>query len=135
MRWKINYLKEDNIVVVKTSGIITWEDNKQMSREALAASLKHGTNRVLVDHRAIQPNLSVLQIDNLPGMFREIGIGPKCRVAVLFDPTSPRSSNFTFFQHISIIASLQCRVFSERTEAMAWLKSDNMPDEIPAQNR
>ena len=126
MRWEIDYLKEDDIVVVNTSGIITWEDNKQMSRKALAASIRHGTNRVLVDHRAIQPNLSVLQIDNLPGMFREIGIGPECRVAVLFDPASPRSSNFTFFQHVSIIASLQCRVFSELVEALAWLKSGSL---------
>jgi hypothetical protein len=123
MRWEIDYLKEDGIVAVTTSGIITWEDNKQMSREALAASIKHGTNRILVDHRAIQPNLSILQIDNLPGMLREIGIGPECKVAVLFDPTSPRSSNFTFFQHVSVIASLQCKVFSEHAEAIEWLKS------------
>lgn len=135
MRWEIDYMKEDDIVTVKTSGIITWEDNKQMSREALADSIRHGTNKVLVDHRAIQPNLSVLQIDNLPEMFREIGIGPECRVAILFDPASPRSGNFTFFQHVSIIASLQFRVFSEHAEAIEWLKSDNTPDRIPAKSR
>lgn len=135
MRWEIDYLKENDIVTVKTSGIITWEDNKQMSREVLADSIRHSTKRVLVDHRAIQSNLSILQIDNLPAMFKEIGIGPECRVAILFDPASPRSGNFTFFQNVSIIASLQFRVFSEHTEAIEWLKSNNKPDKIPAKNR
>jgi hypothetical protein len=131
MKWEIEHNKKDGIVVVKTSGLITWDDNKIMTQEAFATAKHHGTKKVLVDHRLLQANLTVLQIDNLPGLFREIGIGPEYKVAILFDPASPRSSNFTFFENISIISSLQFRVFSEPAEAIEWLKAET---EKPAKN-
>jgi hypothetical protein len=124
MRWEIEHNKKDGIVVVKTSGLITWDDNKIMTQEAFAATKHHGTKKVLVDHRLLQANLTILQIDDLPKLFKEIGIGPEYKVAILFDPVSPRSNNFTFFQNISIISSLQFRVFSEETEAIEWLKTE-----------
>jgi len=123
MKWQIEHNKKESILVVKTSGLITWDDTQLMSREALAAAIKHNTKKVLVDHRLLQTNLTVLQIDNLPKLFKDIGIGPEYKVAILFDPASSRSSNFTFFENISIISSLQFRVFSELAEAIKWLKT------------
>jgi SpoIIAA-like len=124
MKWEIEHNKKEGILVVKTSGLITWDDNLLMAQEALTAAIKHKTQKVLVDHRLLQANLTVLQIDDLPGLFREIGIGPEYKVAILFDPASPRSGNFTFFQNVSIISSLQFRVFSEIAEAIEWLKTE-----------
>ena len=124
MKWEIEYNKKDGIVVVKTSGLITWDDNLLMTQEALAAAQKYPTKKVLVDHQLLQANLTVLQIDDLPKLFREIGIGPEYKVAILFDPASPRSSNFTFFENVSIISSLQFRVFSELARAIEWLKTE-----------
>jgi hypothetical protein len=124
MKWEIDYRKEDGIVVVKTSGLITWDDTKLMTQEAFAAAKQQGTKNVIVDHRQLQANLTVLQIDNLPKLFKETGIGPEYKVAILFDPASPRSSNFEFFQNVSIISSLQFRVFSEPAGAIEWLKAE-----------
>jgi hypothetical protein len=131
MKWEIEH--KDGIVVVKTSGLITWDDNIIMTQEAFAATKLHGTKKVLVDHRLLQTNLTILQIDDLPKLFKEIGIGPEYKVAILFDPASPRSSNFAFFQNISIISSLQFKVFSELAEAIEWLKAKN-ETEKPAKN-
>jgi len=124
MKWEIEHNKKDRILVVKSSGLITWDDNKIMTQEAFAAAKRHGTKKVLVDHRLLQTNLTVLQIDDLPKLFKEIGIGPEYKVAILFDPASPRSSNFVFFQNVSIISSLQFRVFSETAKAIEWLKME-----------
>jgi hypothetical protein len=96
-----------------------------MAQEAFAAAQKYNTKKVIVDHRQIQPNLSVLQIDDLPRMFKSLGIGPEYKVAILFDSASPKSGNFTFFQNVSIISSLQFRVFSEPAEAIEWLKEED----------
>ena len=131
MKWQIEHNKNEGIVVVKTSGLITWDDNKIMTQEAFAAAKHHGTKKVLVDHRLLQTNLTILQIDDLPRLFKEIGIGPEYKVAILFDPASPRSGNFTFFENVSIISSLQFRVFSEPAEAIGWLKTET---EKPAKN-
>ena len=133
MKWQIEHNKKEGIVVVKTSGLITWDDNKIMTQEAFAAAKHHGTKKVLVDHRLLQTNLTILQIDDLPRLFKEIGIGPEYKVAILFDPASPRSGNFTFFENVSIISSLQFRVFSESAEAIKWLKMENETGK-PAKN-
>jgi len=131
MKWQIEHNKKEGIVVVKTSGLITWDDNKIMTQEAFAAAKHHGTKKVLVDHRLLQTNLTILQIDDLPRLFKEIGIGPEYKVAILFDPASPRSGNFTFFENVSIISSLQFRVFSEPAEAIECVKTET---EKPAKN-
>ena len=38
MKWEIEHNKKDGIVVVKTSGLITWDDNLLMTQKALAAA-------------------------------------------------------------------------------------------------
>jgi hypothetical protein len=123
MKWEIDYKKEDGIVIVKTSGLATWDDIKLMTQETFAAAKHHNTKKALVDHRLLQTNLTILQIDDLPKLFRETGIGPEYKVAILFEPTAPRSGNFTFFENVSIISSLQFRVFSVLSEAIEWLKA------------
>jgi SpoIIAA-like len=133
MKWEIEHNKKDGILGVKTSGLITWDDNRLMAQEALAAAKHHEIKKVLVDHQLIQANLTILQIDDLPKLFKEIGIGPEYRVAILFDPASPRSGNFTFFENVSIISSLQFRVFSELAEAIEWLKVEGETKK-PAKN-
>lgn len=125
MKWEIEHNKKDGIVAVKTSGLITWDEIKLMTQEAFAAAKHHSTKKVIVDHRQLQANLTILQIDDLPKLFRETGIGPEYKVAILFDPASPRNGNFTFFQNVSIISSLQFRVFPEPAEAIEWLKTED----------
>jgi hypothetical protein len=96
-----------------------------MAQKALAAARHHETKKVLVDHRLLQSNLTILQIDDLPKLLKEIGVGPEYKVAILFDPMSPRSGDFKFFQNVSIISSLQFKVFSEHGEAIEWLKAED----------
>ena len=124
MKWEIKYNKKDGIVAVKTSGLITWDENKLMAQEVLAAAKYHTTKKVFVDHRLSKPDLSILEIDELPSLLKQIGVGPEYKVAILFDPASPQSDNFTFFQNVSTISSLQFRVFSESAEAIEWLKAE-----------
>jgi hypothetical protein len=132
MKWEIEH--KDGIVFVKTSGLITWDENKLMAQEAFTAAKHHCTKKVLVDHRLLQANLTVLQIDDLPKLFREIGIGPEYKVAILFDPESHRSGNFTFFENVSIISSLQFRVFSELAKAIEWLKTETETKQLKTNN-
>jgi hypothetical protein len=131
MNWEIEHNKKEGILTVKTSGLITWEEIRQMTEESFAVAKQHNTKKVLVDHRLLQANLSILQIDDLPKMFKGLGIGPEYKVAILFDSTSPKSGNFTFFQNVSIISSLQFRVFSKPAEAIEWLKEGDAIKNTP----
>jgi hypothetical protein len=64
MKWEIDYLKEDGIVYIKTSGQATWEGNKKMSQEGLTLGRKNNTCKYIIDHRNMEHGLSVLQVDD-----------------------------------------------------------------------
>ncbi len=123
MDWEIEYLKEDGIISVKTSGPVNWEKNRQMSKEALALGRKSGVHKFLVDHRDMEHGLSILQVDDLPQMFVEIGVSYEDKVAIIFNPGLPRSNLFPFFEDVAFLKSLRFRVFNDPDEAFGWLKS------------
>ena len=68
------------------------------------------------------PDFTVLQIDDLPKTLKELGVGPDMRIAAIFDPSSPKASEYIFFRNVATIMSLQVEQFSDRKEAIAWLK-------------
>ena len=131
MDWSVYYLEQDGLVFAKTSGLINWDKNKRLSEEALSIGRKYGTNRFLIDHRDGMLNLSILEIDDIPKMFREIGVGPKDKIAILYKPDSSHSSEFVFFQNVSLLSLLQVKVFADKEQALAWLKSNSLVDSRP----
>jgi hypothetical protein len=123
MKWKIDYIEDHGIVKVKTSGQMRWDDKIKLSEETLAAGRQKNVNAFLVDHKEAAFGLSVLEIDRLPAMFKDIGFGPKDKMAILVNPESPNSNLFTFLQNVFDINSLQIKVFTNPAEADAWLKN------------
>ena len=125
MEWTINRLEKDNIICMKTLGPADWDQNKKMCEEAFSLAQKHGSHRFIVDHRKLEHGLSILQIDDIPEMLKQIGVTPQDKVAMLFDPASPISDAVKFFRDAAFLASLQLRIFSDKDKAIAWLKAEN----------
>jgi len=124
MKWTIEYLEKDGIVAAKINGIMDWEQHKEFAEELYPLARKKGSNRILIDFREMIPDFTVLQIDDLPKMLKELGVGPDLRIAAIHDPSSPKAGEFTFFRNVATIMSLQVQQFSDRKEAIAWLKSE-----------
>ena len=124
MKWTIKHLEKDGIVTVKTFGQVSWDENKQLSEQALSMGREKSVRKFFVDHRQMEHGLTILQVDELPEMFKEIGVTSEDMVAILFDANSPMSDTFEFFMNAASIESLHFRVFTDQDEAVAWLKSD-----------
>jgi hypothetical protein len=124
MEWKIDYLEKDNIASVKTFGLADWDLNKQMSEEVLAAGRAKGSRRFLIDQSKIEHGLSLLQVDGIPAMLKQIGVTPDDKVAVVFNPSPQMSNAFKFFRDVSFLEGLAVRIFTKPEEATEWLKSD-----------
>jgi hypothetical protein len=122
MKWEIDYIEDHGIVKVKTSGRIGWDDKIKFSEEMLAAGRSKNVNAFLVDQQETAFGLSVLEVDRLPDIFRNIGFSVKDKMAILVNPESPNRNLFTFLQNVFTINSLQIRVFTDPDEATAWLK-------------
>jgi hypothetical protein len=122
MKWTIDYLEKDKIVCVKTSGLMDWDQHKKFCEEVFPFAIRHGSHKVFIDFRDMVPKFTVLQIDDLPKLLKEVGVGPEFRIAGLYDESSPHSSEFTFFKNASFLESIKVQYFTEKDEAIAWLK-------------
>jgi len=124
MDWKIDYLKEDGIVHTKMSGIVTWDENKKMGEEIFSFARSRDAHRFLLEHPQIEHRLSFLQIDDLPKLLKEVGLGAEDKLAVLACSSAPCSKKLKFFENVSRLALLQVRHFTDFEQAVTWLKSD-----------
>jgi hypothetical protein len=123
MDWTIDYLKEDGIVHAKISGKATWDENKKMNEEVLSFARSKGAHRFLLEYPQLEHDLSLLQIDDLPKLLKEFGLGPEDKLAVLVNPSSSHSNKeLKFFENVSRLASLKVRHFTDIENAVFWLK-------------
>jgi hypothetical protein len=123
MKWTIEYLDKDRIVAAKINGIMDWEEHRKFAEELFPLARKKGVHRILIDFREMIPDFTVLQIDDLPKMLMNIGVGPDLRIAAVYDPTSPKANEHTFFRNVATIMSLQVEQFDNWDDAIKWLKT------------
>jgi hypothetical protein len=122
MKWEIGYVEDQGIIKAKTSGLMSWNDKKKLSEEMLAAGRTKNVNAFLVDQKETSFGLSVLEIDRLPEMFRNIGFDIKDKIAILINSDLSNTPLFKFLQDVFSLSSLSVRVFTDTDEATAWLK-------------
>ena len=124
MEWKIDYLEKDKIVSAKITGVMDWDQHKKFAKEVFPLARKHHSHKVLIDFLEMTPNFTIRQIDDLPNLLTEVGVGPEFKIAAIYDPTSDHSSEFRFFRDVATLMSIKVMHFSSADEAIAWLKSE-----------
>jgi hypothetical protein len=123
MKWTIEYLEKDKIVTAKINGIMDWEEHKKFAEELFPKAREKGYKKILIDFREMIPDFTVLQIDDLPKMLMDIGVGIDLRIAAIHDPSSPKANEHTFFRNVATIMSLQVEQFDNWESAIKWLKT------------
>jgi hypothetical protein len=122
LKWHIDYLEETGILYLKVNGLMNWENEKIINQEALDAGRKKNVRAFLLDQRQAVMGLSVLEIDRLPSMLRDIGFEPQDKFAVLINPDPLQKPLFDFLQDVCSLSSLQIRLFNDYEKAISWLK-------------
>jgi hypothetical protein len=113
MEWTFDCLEKDKIVCAKTSGLMDWEQHKKFAEELFSFAIKNDSHKVLVDFRDMVPDLSILQIDDLPKLLSDIGSGSRLKVAALYDESSPYSheNRFEFVKSVLALRSIKVQHF------------------------
>ena len=128
MKWKIEYLEKEGIVFAQATGPTTVEEHRKFTAEAIACAREHNTHKIFIDFLKMAPDLTILQIDELPEILKQAGVTPEDKMAVLFDFSSTRKNNFVFFGNVALLKSLRIRPFADKKTAFEWL------NEEPAEN-
>ncbi len=125
MEWKIDYLEEDGIVSAKVTGLMDWDQHEKFAEELYPFARKHGSHRILIDFLEMTPKFTILQVDDLPGLLKGLGVGHYDRIAALHNPSAPHHRENIFFKNVASIKSITVRYFTSKDEAVAWLKSED----------
>jgi hypothetical protein len=125
MDWTIDYLAKEHIVRVTVSGVMDWDEHKRFAEELYPSAKEGGFHKILIDFRMMKPKFTILQIDDLPKMLREIGVGPEFKIAAVSDLTSSQAHEFKFFNNVATLLGIKAKQFAGPDEALDWLKSDS----------
>lgn len=124
MGWVIDYVPEHALIRVTTSGTMDLAELTRMAAEGMAAGVAHGAERFLVDHRQMLPALSHEDIFDLPRLNAEMGVARTMRVAIVFNPESPRKEDFFFYDvRTRSKGASNIRQFGDYGQALDWLLS------------
>jgi hypothetical protein len=122
VEWIIDYLPEEAVVRITTSGAMSLEENLAFISEALAVSKPHGATRFLVDHRNMTTAMSIEELFDLPVTNAKMGVRPEMRAAVVYSPDSPSRDDFFFYDARSRSKGIRnIRLFTDVEHAMDWL--------------
>lgn len=124
MSWEIEFVGKDGILHLKAKGVMNIDLIKQMSSQTISSAAEHGTNKYLVDFREMVPEVSTMNINDLPKIFHEFGMTHGSCMAMVFSPSSEKKEDFFFFETVSRNQGLRIRLFMDLNEASQWLKRD-----------
>ena len=122
MPWTIQIIHMPRAVSVKATGPMKLVLVKQIAAEALAEAATHGVHQFLVDDREMVPELSTLEIHELPDTLGRMGLGKDDRAALVYTKTSPKAADFRFFENTARNRGFSIRLFSDMDAALDWLR-------------
>ena len=125
MAFTLEFLEEQGIVSIRTSGTMSFEDFIVLARNAFAFGSKCEVERYLVDHSDMTPDINTFDIHDLPKIHEQLGLSGKVKVAVVYPEHSVGKEDFDFYQVRAFSIGLNnLRHFTHMQQAISWLLSE-----------
>ena len=120
MEWTNSFLPDEQVVVIKTSGIADGPGSLEMAKSIATTMQQYKTSRCLIDHSAlvaVAGNSS--DIYYRPPAISKTGIPSGVKIAELVKPE--HKEHFGFLEFVCRENGFDFRVFEEREPAIKWL--------------
>jgi len=118
MSYEIDYINEQDYIVVTVTGDFGLSSLKEMAADVAGSIERHGCSRILNDMREARLTGNSFNIYNMPKTASQAGIGPRCRRALL---VKERTSDFHFLETVFINQGHIVKLFTDLDEALRWL--------------
>jgi hypothetical protein len=131
MSWTIKQNTKLDLIEIIFSGPITGPDLRQATSDCISQAKEMGTMNYLIDASAMELSGSIADLYDLPNkQYKEEGVDRRSRAAVILPLSQKERDNIRFYETACKNQGWQVQVFSERQEAVAWLrgKSSHLPD-------
>jgi hypothetical protein len=117
--WKIEYLGEENILLLKSKGQMDVPAANAMVKDLADAALKHQCSLHLIDHRETIMTFSLPEYFERPAINEGLGISRLFKTAMVF---SQLSEDTVFMENVFRNRGYNMRHFADMEEAKRWLK-------------
>jgi hypothetical protein len=122
MNWEIEYLHEEGVLAVKTSGTLAnVDENQKLIAEVLAVLKKYDVTKCLIDDRDLTLKLKTMDIYNLPELISKLGVSRTYRVALVVAESARDNEGFEFYETRAYNLGYKHRLFTDIEAALGWL--------------
>lgn len=122
MNWEIEYMQEEGVLYIKTSGSLNdVRENQMMIADALAEAAKQGTTKCLIDDRDLTLKLGTMDIYSVPETFKTLGVSHEYKVAIVFSAVPKGEDDFKFYEARAANLGYKHRLFTDPKAALDWL--------------
>ncbi len=121
----VNFLQEDRIIELSTRGVIDIAADRELVATGRAAAQQYGSTKFLVDHRYVEIKLRMIDIEDVEKIADRAGVPPGTSIALLYNDTQITKDLFTYLDDLSYLHGGPRRSFTDRKQAVEWLKSRN----------
>ena len=95
-----------------------------MAQQAEAFGTRTKTNRYLVDHREMTPDLNAVELLDLVSTNQKMNLENTAKIAMLYSENSSKKEDFDFYLVRALnIGTYNFRVFVDFQQAMHWLRA------------
>ncbi|MEJ2551147.1 MAG: hypothetical protein P8Z34_10725 [Anaerolineales bacterium] len=120
MEWTISFLPDQQIVVIRTSGVADEKSSLEMVKSISKTMAEYNASRCLVDHSAIDSvSGSSVEIYYRPQKLNKIGIPSKIKIAEVVLPA--HREHFSFLNAVCLNYGFSFRIFDDQEAAIQWL--------------
>ena len=121
MDWEISFDEKENILLVKTRGILDMASCKALTKECIEVLKEKNCRLCLVDTREItSQNLGTFEIHSLPSLFAELDFP---RGTYLAEVTLKKyAQDFGFFETVCRNRGYMVSTFFDVESALQWLR-------------
>ncbi len=119
----IAYNPELRIVETTVQGMMTLSDLKQYFAETARLASRHKCSHILADFRNVTPKISNTEIYELPQMIVKIygDTGVNARATRRAVVVAQRSSEYTFYETVTVNSGQNAKMFFDMEKAKEWL--------------
>lgn len=123
MPWTIDCNEEEKYITVVNENVCFAQDVIDQLEALIRLSREKSIYDVLVDDTRMVMKLSASDIQQLPKLYRVLGVPKQGRVALVFSKSTHRADDFQFYEKVALGAGYKMKLFSDRDAALDWLKT------------
>jgi hypothetical protein len=127
MAYAIEYLPDEEIILITNRGLFTFDDFARQAREALEVTQRYHCKRLLVDCTAIITQADLYEIFNSPRVYEEMAAPRTNRVALLAPEDQHSREDIKFYETVCVNRGWLVRIFAQRSDAVHWLHEYFIP--------